>query len=187
MFRTLALLVALVSLGQLAACSPGADLPPLPPSNNASYTLAPGDQVRVITFGDQTLTGDFYVDDGGDILLPLLGPVHAAGLTTHQLTTAVNDSLRKKDLFRNPSVAVEVIAYRPIYVLGEVNRPGQYPYQPSMTVLGAVAAAGGFTYRAVVDYASIVRTDGRQAVEGKVARETLVQPGDVITVYERKF
>ncbi len=82
---------------------------------------------------------------------------------------------------------MEVIAYRPVFVLGEVNRPGQYPYQPGMTVVTAAAVAGGFTYRAVEDTASIVRTVNGKSVEGRAGRETLVRPGDVITIYERTF
>ena len=97
------------------------------------------------------------------------------------------------DILRNPSVSVEVIAYRPIFVLGEVNKPGQYPYQPGMTVVTAAAVAGGFTYRAVQSYASIVRTmpadksGPMTAIEGTAERQTLVQPGDVITIFERRF
>ena len=78
-------------------------------------------------------------------------------------------------------------SYRPIFVLGEVSKPGQYPYQPGMTVVTAVAVAGGFTYRAVKDYASVVRTLDGVAVEGKAVRQGFVQPGDVITVFERRF
>lgn len=95
--------------------------------------------------------------------------------------------LRRDNLVRNPSVAVELIAYRPIYVLGEVNNPGQYAYQPGMTVVTTVAVADGFTYRAVEAYASIVRTADGKAVEGKASRQSFVQPGDVITVFERRF
>jgi polysaccharide export outer membrane protein len=82
---------------------------------------------------------------------------------------------------------VEVIAYRPVFVLGEVNKPGQYPWQPGMTVVTAVAVAGGFTYRAVDNYASVVRTVGSAAVEGKATRQSFIQPGDVVTIFERRF
>jgi polysaccharide export outer membrane protein len=82
---------------------------------------------------------------------------------------------------------VDVVSYRPVFILGEVSKPGQYPYQPGMTVLTAVAVAGGFTYRAVTDYASILRTADGHAVEGRVPRNMLVQPGDVIDIYERHF
>ena len=78
-------------------------------------------------------------------------------------------------------------AYRPIFVLGEVNKPGQYPYQPGMTVVTAAAVAGGFTYRAIEGYASVVRTVNGHAVEGKATRQTYLQPGDVVTVFERRF
>ncbi len=166
---------------------PGRDLPLLPNAGQSNYSLGPGDQVRIITFGEETLTGEFRVNDSGNIALPLVGAVHAAGLTSAELETAVGVALRRGDLVRKPSVAVEVIAYRPIYVLGEVNKPGQYAYQPGMTVVTAVAVAGGFTYRAVEGYAAIVRTADGNAVEGKAMRQAFVQPGDVITVFERRF
>ena len=177
------LAVALV----LAACAPGAGLPALPDAPSAEFHLGAGDQIRVITFGEDTLTGEFRVSDSGLIAIPLLGPVRAAGLTPAQLGSEIGSQLRAKNLFKNPSVSVEVLAYRPIFVLGEVNKPGQYPFQPGMTLLTAVAVGGGFTYRAVEDYASIVRTTGDKPIEGKVARQTLVQPGDVVTIFERRF
>ena len=151
--------------------------------------LGPGDQIRIITFGEQQLTGEFRVDAAGEIALPLVGGVHAAGLTPKQLEGSVAQALTRSKLYRNPSVSVEVIAYRPIFILGEVARPGQYPYQPAMTVVTAAAVAGGFTYRAVTNRFSIVRTSNKtpETSEGGAVRETLVQPGDVITVFERVF
>ncbi|WP_239002876.1 polysaccharide biosynthesis/export family protein [Rhodovastum atsumiense] len=151
------------------------------------YKLGPGDQIRIITFSDEQLTGDFRVNDSGTIALPLLGQVRAAGLTTNQLADEVAATLRSKNLYRDPSVAVEIIAYRPVFVLGEVTRPGQYPYQPGMSVVTAVAVAGGFTYRAVEDSASIVRLQDGKATEYRAGRQSLVQPGDVITIFERRF
>ena len=88
---------------------------------------------------------------------------------------------------RNPSVAVEVVSYREVSVLGEVAKPGQYPYQPGMTLLTAIAAAGGFTYRAVEDYAYVVRDIDSKTVAGKITPQDYVKPGDVIKVYERWF
>jgi polysaccharide biosynthesis/export protein len=171
----------------LAACTPGRNMPPLPEEAAGPYLLGPGDVVRIITFGDQQLTAEFRVSDAGNIAIPLLGNVHAAGLSTSEIQKKVEEQMVAKKLFRDPSVAVEVISYRPVFVLGEVAKPGQYPYQPGMTVLTAVAVAGGFTYRAVDDYAAIVRTIGPRAVEGRVSRETAVQPGDTITIFERRF
>jgi len=85
------------------------------------------------------------------------------------------------------SVAVEVASYRPVFVLGEVAKPGEYPYRPGMTMLTTVAVAGGFTYRAVRDYASDVRTNGDQAVQGKITPLSFIAPGDVINVFERLY
>ena len=173
----------------LAACAgPGAGLAPLPAAGDTGeYRLGPGDQVRIITFSDEQLTGEFRVSDSGNIAMPLLGPVRAAGLTPGQLETKVAQQLRQKNLYKDPSVAVEVVNYRPVFVLGEVNRPGQFPYQPGMTVVTAVAVAGGFTYRAVEDRASIVRTTDGKAVEGLAQRQSFVRPGDVITIFQRSF
>lgn len=180
----------LLLLAVAGGCAPGANLPPLADYKAESYRLGAGDQVRIIVYGEDQLTGEFRVDDQGRIALPLLGGVRAAGLSPQQLDAAISDELRRRNLLRDPSVSVEVLAYRPVFILGEVARPGQYPFQPGMTVLTAVAVAGGYTYRAVQDYASIVRTAGAtggQAVEGKVAPRAFVAPGDVINVFERRF
>ena len=181
------LIAVLAVAASLAACAPGRDLPRLQALSGREYRLGPGDVVRIITYGEDPLTGEFRVNDRGDVALPLAGSVVASGLTPRELQDAVAAALTKGDMLRKPSVSVEVSSYRPIYVLGEVNKPGQYPYQPGMTVVSAAAVAGGFTYRAIEDYASVVRTVDGDSVEGKASRQALVQPGDVITVFERKF
>ena len=141
----------------------------------------------MITFGQEQLTGQFRINDRGQLAVPLLGSVPADGLTTAELEHSIEQLLKKKDLLQNPSVSVDVITYRPVFILGEVAKPGQYPYQPGMTVLTAVALAGGFTYRAVTDYASILRTTDGHSVEGRVGRGVLVEPGDVVDIFERRF
>jgi polysaccharide biosynthesis/export protein len=171
----------------LAGCARGSHMPPLPAASGHEYRLGPGDTVRIITYGEDPLTGEFRVGDQGAVALPLTGSIGAAGRTPGELADAIAAALKKGDLLRKPSVSVEVATYRPIYVLGEVNKPGQYPYQPGMTVVSAAAVAGGFTYRAVEDYASVVRIVDGESVEGKASRQALVQPGDVITVFERRF
>jgi polysaccharide export outer membrane protein len=113
--------------------------------------------------------------------------VHAAGDSPKELGSELAHLLRVKKLLRDPSVAVEVTAYRNIFVLGEVNKPGSYPYQPGMTMLTAVAVAGGFTYRAFEAYASDVRSTGQTAVEGKITPQSFLAPGDVVKIYERHF
>jgi polysaccharide biosynthesis/export protein len=180
--------MVLASLLQCPGCArTAARLPPTPDIGSADYHLGPGDQVRIIIFGEEQMTGEFRVNASGDVALPLVGNVHAAGLTPHQLERATAEALQNSRLLKKASVSAEVIHYRPIFMLGEVSRPGQYPYQPGMTVVTAIAVAGGFTYRAVDDIFSIVRTTSGSALEGRAERQTLVQPGDVITVYERHF
>ena len=152
-----------------------------------AYLLGPGDELRIVTYDEDQLTSNFVVNDRGNVTLPLIGGMHAAGTTTDQFASAVEEQLMRRKLLKNPSVSVEVRTYRPIFVLGEVAKPGQYPYQPGMTMLTAVAIAGGFTYRAEKDYASVVRTDAGHAETGKVVAKSFLSPGDVINVYGRYF
>lgn len=178
--------IAVACLG-VSSCSPGANLPPLTDAPPGQYRLGINEEVRVITFGQEQLTGQFRINDQGDIAVPLLGAIAADGLTTTELKKSIEARLKQKDLLDKPDVSVDIMSYRPVFILGEVSKPGQYPYQPGMTVLTAVAIAGGFTYRAVTDYASILRTADGHATEGLVARNVLVRPGDVIDIYERHF
>jgi polysaccharide export outer membrane protein len=96
-------------------------------------------------------------------------------------------ALKSRELIKTPSVAVEISQYRPIFVLGEVSRPGSYAYQPDMTVLTAVALAGGFTYRAVKATQSVTRAADGQATENRATPQSLLRPGDVVNVFERHF
>src|SRR5690606_30618559 len=138
---------------------PGAGLPPLQEIPPAAYKLDTGDQLRVTVFNDPRLTGEFRITDTGTIALPLLGAISATGRTTEQLERAVELALKERSLFNDPSVSVEVMEYRPVFILGMVERGGQIPYRPGMSVLSAVAVVGGFNYRAVTDYVSITRPD----------------------------
>lgn len=177
-----------VSLLVAACAAPGANLPPLPEASATAYKLGAGDQLRVTVFNDPRLTGDFRISDTGAVALPLVGAIPVAGRTTADAERAIERSLRSRNLFNDPSVAVEVQEYRPVFVLGMVERGGQTPYQPGMTVLSAVAVSGGFNYRAVTETVSITRinADG-VAQEYRAGRDTLLLPGDVVTVYERRF
>ena len=181
-------MLALAAIAPLAGCgTQGDNLPPVPAAEIDTYKLGPGDTVRILTFGEQDLSGEFRVNDSGRIAVPLLDSVPASGKTADELASQITSALKSKDLYKNPKVTVEVTAYRPFFVLGEVNKPGQYPYQPGMTVVTAAAVAGGFTYRAVTGQFSIVRTTDGKAMEGKAERQTFLQPGDVMTVFERFF
>ncbi len=179
--------VTLVLSAALASCAPGSGTPFLGAAQPASYRLGVDDQVRIITYGEDQLSDDFRVNAAGDLAMPLLGNVHAAGLTTDQLSATIAGELVSRKLLQKPSVSAEIVAFRPIYVLGEVARPGQYPYQVGMTMLTVVAVAGGFTYRAVQDYAMVVRHDGTTTVDGRLRPGAAVRPGDVVSIYERHF
>ena len=150
------------------------------------YTLDSGDKLRIVVFGQDTLSNNYTVDAQGAVSLPLVGAVEARGLTTSQLGSAIAGRLRS-GYVRDPSVAVEIETYRPFFVLGEVTFPGQYPYVPNMTVENAIAIAGGFTPRASKDKVTITRK-----VQGAPSRFVLplrypLRPGDTIEVAERWF
>lgn len=152
----------------------------------AEYRLAAGDRVRITVFGHEDLSGEFEVDGAGLISFPLIREVKASGLTALGLADEIVSQLRP-DYLKNPRISVEMLSYRPFYVIGEVESPGSYPYVNGMTVINAVAVAGGFTYRARKGRITIVRTGSDGKVEMKVDVDTLVQPGDVIEVPERFF
>ena len=173
-----ALLVALAVLG-------AAVLLPLPAmAQAADYRLGSGDQVRVTVFGEEDLSGEFELDGGGAFSMPLIGTVEALEQSPRQLEEIIATLLRDGYL-KNPRVSVEVLNYRPFYILGEVNQPGSYPYRTGMTILNAAAMAGGFTYRA--DEGDIEVSRGGEGPPEVMAAETIVQPGDVIRVNERFF
>jgi len=182
--------VMLVAALSLTRCVQGGNLPDLPTAAENVYHLGAGDQVRVITYDETQLSDTFTVGSDGNIAFPLVGEVKAAGLTPNELAAQLTGSLQAGKLISQPSVSVQVTQYRPISILGEVNHPGQYPFEPGMTMLDAVALGGGFTYRAVTGYASDVRTGDHSTsgpMEGKIYRWTVLEPGDVVTVYERYF
>ncbi len=151
-----------------------------------SYRLDSGDKLRITVFGQMDLTGEFNVDGSGLVALPLIAPVQARGRTTEEFSQALANELKQK-LLRNPSVSVEVTQYRPFFILGEVNKPGQYPYVNGMTVKTAAAIAGGFTYRASTGEVTVTRKVDGDMLEGKVAIDAAVMPGDTILVAERLF
>lgn len=150
------------------------------------YRLGPADKVRVNVFGEEALTGEFLVGGSGKISLPLIGEVQAAGLTIAQFQEEIAQALRQ-GYINEPRVSAEVLNYRPFYILGEVNKPGEYPYTNNLTVLNAVATAEGFTYRADTRRVFIKRADGAGEQEFPLTTATQVAPGDTIRFGERFF
>lgn len=154
------------------------------PAQDAGYRLAAGDQLRINVLGEDELSGEFQIDDQGVFSMPLIGPVNANGLTARQLEARIAEKYLDGFL-KNPQISIEVLNYRPFYILGEVNSPGGYPYKPGMTILNAAALAGGFTVRADEDDIRVTR--GGNGEPQVMTVETIVQPGDIIRVTERIF
>lgn len=150
------------------------------------YRLGSGDKIRVITFGEEALTGEFFVGGSGNVSLPLVGEVKAAGLTIPEFQTAI-ETVLKDGYLKDPRVSIEVLNYRPFYILGEVESPGEYPYTNGLSVLNAVATAGGFTYRANTRRVFIKRADSSLEREYPLNPQTPVAPGDTIRITERFF
>lgn len=159
-------------------------LPPI--QTNDSYLLGPGDKLQITVYREDELTGEQLVGPDGTIALPLAGRVQAAGHTVQDLSQAITTKLAD-GLIRNPSVAVSIINYRPFYILGEVTTPGQYEYVKGMSVLAAVARAGGFTYRARRNEIFLRREGSPTEVRVVLDRDTPIQPGDTIRIGERYF
>ena len=159
---------------------------PRPVSHDAAYHLDAGDKLRVVVFGQEGLTNTYAIDAGGSITMPLIGLVPARGRTPAGLAAEITARLRN-GYIRDPSVAVEVEAYRPFFILGEVAAPGQYPYVPNMTVESAVAIAGGFSPRALRDRVTLTHSDGSGSYRSVVPLGTSIGPGDTVLVGERWF
>jgi polysaccharide export outer membrane protein len=185
------LTICALLLAPLAASCSGPRSDEIAPPNSvasdiAGYRLGSGDHVRVTVYGEPNLSGEFAIDGRGGLALPLIGSVEASGLNAAQLEDRIAKRLSPQYV-KDPKVAVEVITYRPFYIVGEVRNPGSYPYVNGMSVINAVALAGGFTYRAQENGFDINRNihGNKQQIYGKKTTEVL--PGDVITVRERYF
>ncbi len=179
--------LAIPLMGLLTGCAPGSGLPKLPDVTAGPYRLGPGDTVRIIVFDQKELSNTFEIDDDGAVNLPLLGPLRASGRTIDGLARHIAAMLQAKGMLLQPSVAAQIQRYRPFYILGEVNKPGDYRFVPGMTVLTAVSLAGGFTYRAVERHVAIIRVIGGRPHEYRADADALVAPGDVVKVFERHF
>ncbi len=186
MRRPFVLLCVLVAalLGGCAAPHYGVDY--LATSTAKPYTLGSGDRLRIIVFGQDALSNTYAVDAAGHISMPLIGIVSATGMTTAALEKSVEAKLRSGFL-RDPKVSVEVEAFRPFFILGEVTVAGQYPFVSGMTVQTAVAIAGGFTPRGYQASADVTRTIDGKAYTAPVPITQPVQPGDTIVIRERFF
>jgi polysaccharide export outer membrane protein len=159
---------------------------PIPVAYGSAYRLDAGDKLRVVVYGQEGLTNTYAIDAGGSITMPLIGLVPARGRTPAGVAAEISGKLRH-GYIRDPSVAVEIEAYRPFFILGEVAAPGQYPYVPNMSVESAVAIAGGFSPRTQRDRVTLTHTDSSGSMRVAVPLGTALSPGDTVLVGERWF
>lgn len=149
------------------------------------YTLGSGDRLKVTVYGEADLSGEFQVDGNGGVSFPLIGQVLVKGLSMQQLEQRLVEKL-KDGYLTNPRVSLEVLNYRPFYILGEVSKPGKYEYVSGITLYNAIAMAGGYTYRARQNKAQITRGNPEKVIEGS-DHATIILPGDIINIQERFF
>ena len=150
------------------------------------YTLGSGDRVKVVVYGEGDLSGTFEISGTGSIAYPLIGEVEAGGKTVRELEKLIAMKFRDGYL-RKPRVGIEVINYRPFYILGEVKRPGSYAYVEGMKIVNAVAMSGGFTYRAKKSRLFVRRAGAPKDSEVPASPDDVLYPGDVVRVPERFF
>jgi len=155
-------------------------------NQSSDYTLAAGDQIRILVYNEADLTLQVLIGDDGKINFPLVGNIHVSGKTTKEVQKLVHDGL-KGDYLLNPSVQVDIIIYRPFYIHGEVQKPGAYAYKPGLTVDQAVALGGGFTERASVSKIYIEKVLNNKSQKKKVSLSYIVAPGDTITIEQSFF
>lgn len=152
------------------------------------YRLAAGDRLSITVFGEESLTREYAITPQGDLAFPLLGDIPVAQLTVSELQNVLRSRLGE-GYVNDPRVTVEVLNYRPFYILGEVSKPGEFPFSDGLTVTQAVALAGGFTYRAERQKVFIVRfgQSKEESYDIGDGRPVYVAPGDTIRVGERYF
>jgi polysaccharide biosynthesis/export protein VpsN len=198
--RMVALFGLFLTAGLMAGCSSssapsvpvqaagvaGAAAAGAPLEDISGYKLGPGDALRVTVFRHEDLSGEFRLDGEGYFALPLVGEILGGGRTARQLENEIEVALKSGGYLVDPQVSIEVLNYRPFYIIGEVNSPGSFEYVNGMTVINAVALAGGFTYRADQDDIIISR-GGSTGAKIQARVDTEVLPGDIIEVTERFF
>ena len=164
----------------LSACSSAplseADQQSLAAAATAPATLQPGDKIRVDVFGEDKLSGEYQLDQAGQVSVPLAGTVKAQGMTQAQLEQALAKKFRS-DYLRNPKVTVTIATLAPFYVIGEVQKPGQFDYRSGLNVLTAMAVAGGPTYRASRNTVQIQRRGQAEMREYPISASVPVLPG----------
>ena len=188
-FRRFALL-AIVVLG-LAACTERQS--PIPtnapqiivtaPSGPGQYQVQTGDTVQIIVFNQVDLSGDHIIPVDGYVSLPLIGSVAAGNRSVKNIESDIAQALKSGGFLRDPNVTVRVLAYRPVSVIGGVNRPGNLPYQPGMRVIDAIAAAGDYSAEAITTKPPfVIRASSPNRQKEIATVNDFIFPGDIIEI-----
>jgi polysaccharide export outer membrane protein len=156
------------------------------PTIESGYKLGAADKVRIIVFNEEMLSGEFSVNDAGVLSLPLIGEVQALDRTPAEVVKDIEARLADGYL-RDPHVSMDVLTYRPFYILGEVAKPGTYPYSNGLTVMSAVATAEGYTYRASKRKVMIRRAGETEERAYNLTPDLKINPGDTVRIVERYF
>jgi polysaccharide export outer membrane protein len=188
-------LAAWVVCSALAACDNAASLGPASPEEEAGLIrsaavtapeLQPGDKIKVTVFGEDRLSGEYEIDQAGFVSLPLAGTLKAAGLSKQQMEQALAKKFSNEYL-RDPKVTVDVSNFRPFYIMGEVARPGEYPFKNGLNAMSAIALAGGMTYRAKQSTVQIQHVREPGFKDYPMSPTIPVLPGDLIRIPQRYF
>ena len=180
--------VAVAALG-LSGCAstdyPTSSVSDANTSASSGYAVAAGDNLKVTVFDEPSLTGEFLIDSAGNLAMPLIEKVAVAGKNPNEVAGLISSQLKAGGYVLDPKVSVEVLAYRPVYVLGEVTQPGEYPYSPDLTFFQAIAKAGGFTPRANKTMVVLQRAAWSTPRTIRLTDEPLmIAPGDTVIIEE---
>ena len=194
MVRALFCSVLLAVALQVSGCSsPGdhgsatqADMEAATAAATAVPRFQGGEKIRINVYGEPTLSGDYEIDPNGVVSLPLAGTVRAVGLTQPEFEQELAKKF-KSEYLKNPKVTVTILQFRPIYIVGEIAKQGEFPYKPGLNILTAMALAGGGTYRANRNYVLIQHIGETATKEYPQSATTMILPGDLIKIPERYF
>ncbi|MEW6536050.1 MAG: polysaccharide biosynthesis/export family protein [Candidatus Auribacterota bacterium] len=165
--------------------------------NTEGYRLKPKDTISIKFYRHEDLNQDeLEIAPNGNVYLPLIGEVTAAGFTVSELEQKLM-GIYSQEYLKNPYITVSVLSRR-YYVLGEIKSPGAYPMIGNVTVLTAITQAGGFTDYAAKNKVTVIRTkgDSKETIrvnvdkiikEGDTSYDVILQPGDVVNVPQSAF
>lgn len=189
MLRRFSMAAAVGLALQMAGCATYGPVVVTPEPVKVTYTstaVHAGDKIKVTVYGEETLNGIYDVDPAGNVSLPLAGTVRAAGRNKRELERIITGRY-KGDYLQDPKVTVDIVNLRPFYIMGEAEHQGEFPYRAGLNVMGAIATAGGITYRGSRDYLFIQHAGEEFWVRYPINPSIAVAPGDVIRIPERYF